>query len=170
MRIENWETLMTAVDNDDWTTVQYLRARLPDTTLGVAMRDAARSNKLKVVAELLTNPSEGILMYVHDALMEAASHGHAEALAIVLQHTDPARRGCYNLALWNAVAYNHQNCVDVLFDLCDLDEVWRIANERGRSNPNDAFCAFEERMIALQRAKIAHEVEQCGGMRGFKKI
>lgn len=170
LHIEDWKTLMTAVDNDDWVAVQQLRAQLPDTTLGVALINAAGSNRLKVVTELLNSPSDGILMYVHDALMEAASHGHAETLAIVLQHTDPARRACYNLALWNAVAYNHQNCVDVLFDLCDVAEVWKMANERGRSHPNEAFCAFEQRMIAQQRAVLMEAVGQCDGVRGVKKI
>lgn len=62
--LEMWSTFLTAVETNDWTTVQHMRGQFTDQKLGTALVDAARFNSVDVVAELLTNPKQDILTYV----------------------------------------------------------------------------------------------------------
>lgn len=72
--------------------------------------------------------------------------------------------------LW-AVYKNHQQCVDVLFDVSDVDVVWRIANGQRTHMGQDGLEYFEQRMMArAQHAKLTQEVESAGGMRGARKL
>lgn len=168
-QLDLWFKFLTAVETNDCTTVQHMRGQFSDQKLGTALVDATRFNSVDVVAELLTNPKQDILMYVHDALMQSAEKGHAEILDIVLQHTDPARVGCYNLALWGALVHNHSQCVDMLFDWCNPEDVVNIAHER-RAKPNAAWGVFEQRVAARQKTVLAEEVEHSGGARGLRKM
>lgn len=166
--LDAWYKFVTAVEADDCATVKHMRGQFPDQQLGTALVDAARFNSVMVVAELLHNPSDGILLYVHDALMKSAENGCAEVLNIVLQHTNPVRTACYNLALWGALVHNHPECVEMLFDWIEVDDVLRIAHERG-AKPNAAFGVFEHRISARQNAILTHQVEHTGTHR-IRKI
>lgn len=167
--VSNWEAFIEAVHNDDVATVQRMRCEFPHVRLGWAVLVACQDNSVGVVAELLHNPSEDILVYAHQALDKAAQYGHTEVLKILLPHTDPKHNDS-NALLW-AVYKNHQQCVDVLFEVSDVDVVWRIANERRVHMDHDGFDYFEQRMMArAQHAKLTEEVEHAGGMRGARKL
>lgn len=167
--LDVWYKFLTAVEIDDCAVVAHMRRQFSDQKLGTALVGAAGFNSVTVTAELLDTPSDGILIYVHDALMKAAEHGCVEVLRIVLQHTDPARIDCYNLAMWGALVHNHSQCVEMLFDWCEVDDVLRIAHERG-AKPNAAFGVFEQHMATRQKAVLSNEVEHVGGTRGIKKM
>lgn len=159
---------ITAVEKDDCTTVQHMRNQFSDQKLGVALVDAARFNSAKVVAELLQNPSKDILVRATEALHRAAECGHIEILKIVLPHTNPKLNS--NPLLW-AVKNNHQQCVDVLFEVSDLDVAWELLNVGREYITDEAFSDFEQRMMArAQHAKLTEEVEHSGGMRGARKL
>jgi len=167
--VNNWQTFISAVDNDDVATVKRLRCEFPDVRLGFALLQACQINSVAVAAELLSNPSDDILVYAPDALDKAAQHGHTDILKIVLPHTDPKLHDS-NALLW-AVYKNHQQCVDVLFEVSDVDVVWRIANGQRTHMGQDGLEYFEQRMIArAQHAKLTQEVESAGGMRGARKL
>lgn len=164
-----WSHFLNAVERDDLPTVQHMRGQFTDQKLGTALRDAARFNSVEVVAELLNNASDGIMMYVHDAVTRSAQQGHAEVLRMVLQHADPSRVGVYTLALWAALVHNHPPCVDLLFDWSNTDDVLRIVHERGAKS-NAAFENFEQRVAKCQRAVLTDTIESRGGARGTRKI
>lgn len=168
-QLDLWSTFLTAVETNDCTTVQHMRGHFSDQKLGAALVVAARENSVAVVAELLTTPRHDIVMYVHDALMKAAENGHAEVLGVVLQHTDPKRINSYNLALWGALVHNHPQCVEVLFDWCEVDDVLRIAHERS-AKPNAALGVFEQKVAGRQKTRLEQEiltdeVARSGGLR-----
>lgn len=167
--LDAWSKFLTAVEKDDRVTVQRMRGQFTDQQLGTELVDAARFNSVEVVAELLNNASDGIMMYVHDAVMRSAEKGHAEVLRMVMQHADPKRIGCYNLALWGALVHNHPQCVEMLFDWVEVDEVLRISHERG-AKPNVAWEAFEQRVAERQRAVLTDTIEPRGQARGTRKI
>jgi len=168
-QLDLWSTFLTAVETNDCATVQHMRGQFTDQKLGTALVDAARFNSVEVVAELLTNPKPDILMYVHDAVMRSAEKGHVDVLRIVLQHANPSRVGVYTLALWGALVHNHPQCVEVLFDLSNTDDVLRMAHERN-AKPNAAWDVFEQNMAARQKTVLADEVEHSGGARGLRKM
>lgn len=168
-QLDLWATFITAVEADDCATVKHMRGCFSDQKLGTALVDATRFNSMDVVAELLHNPSKDILMYVHDALMKSAEKGHAEVLGVVLQHTDPKRVGCYNLAVWGAVVHNHPQCVGMLFDWCNPDDVLEIAHKRG-AKPNAAWGVFEQNIATRQKTVLTDEVAYAGGVRGVRKM
>ncbi len=171
--MSDWEkfiqNLIEAVHNDDLATVQRLRSQFTDAKLGFALLQACRHNSVAVAAELLNNPSQDILAYAPDVLDRAAQCGHAEILKIVLPYTDPKIHES-NALLW-AVYNNHQPCVDVLFEVSDVDVVWQRVNERRANMSDEGFYYFEQRMMArAQHAKLTEEVEHGGGMRGVRKL
>lgn len=173
-QLDLWSKFLTAVESDNCATVQHMRGDFTDQKLGTALVVAARENSVAVVAELLDNSSQDILMYVHDAMMRSAENGHVEVLRIVLQHTDPKRINSYNLALWSAMLHNHPQCVKVLFDWCEVDDVLRIAHERS-AKPNAALGVFEQKVAGRQKTRLKQgiltdEVARSGGVRGLRKM
>lgn len=179
--MSNWETFREAVRNDDVATVQRLRSQFPDPRLGFAFLQACQSKSVKVVAALLNNAGEDILVYAPDALERAAQRGDVEVLKRILPHTDPKLNDS-NALLW-AVAKNHHACVDVLFEVSDVDVVWAIVNERRADlSPEGVFYRrvglsaegifyFDQRMMARnQHTTLTNEVAQCGNTRGSRKI
>lgn len=168
-QLDLWSKFLTSVETNDCATVQHMRGQFTDQKLGTALVDAARFNSIDVVAELLTNPKPDILMYVHDAVMRSAEKGHVEVLRIVLQHANPSRIGVYTLALWGTLVHNHPQCVEVLFDLSNTDDVLRMAHERG-AKPNGAWEAFEQHMATRQKTVLAQEVECTRAARVARKL
>lgn len=163
------EDLIEAVHNDDLATVQRLRSQFTNAKLGFALLQACQHNSVAVAAELLSNPSQDILAYAPDALDRAAQCGHAEILKIVLPHTNPKIHES-NALVW-AVCNNQQPCVDVLFDVSDVDVVWQKVNEQRAHMSAEGVDYFEQRMMArAQHAKLTEEVKHGGGMRGVRKL
>ena len=167
--MSNWQTLMAAVEHNDRTMVAHMRHDFPDERLGFALLLAVKCNSMDVVRELLNNPSDDILVYAPDALDKAAQDGHVDIVKLLLPHADPKAHDS-NALLW-AVHRNQQACVDVLFDVSDVDVVWRIANERRAHMNYNGFDYFEQRMVArAQQEKLTQEVGECGGVRARPKI
>lgn len=169
--LETWYQFLTAVETDDCVTVAHLRGKFSDQQLGEALVEAARFNSVNALAELLTNPSHGVLMYVHDALMISAENGHTDVLRVVMQHTNPKRRGCYNLAMWGALVHNHPQCVELLFNRANTDEVLRLAHEQN-PKPNAAWDVFEQRIAARQKQHLEQkiDVKYNSDARGVRKM
>lgn len=165
----DWVEFITAVGNDDVATVENMRSQFPDIRLGFALLQACQGNSVAVVAELLNNPSDDILVYAPDGLDKAAQHGYTEVLKMMLPHTDPKINDS-NALLW-AVHKNHRQCVDLLFDVSEVDVVWQSVNAKRAHIGDEGFDYFEQRMMArAQHAKLTEEVDQCGGARGLKKM
>lgn len=164
-----WYQFLTAVETNDCATVQRMRGQFTDQKLGTQLVGAARFNSVEVVAELLTNPKQDILMYVHDAVMKSTERGNTDVLRIVLQHADPTRVECFSLALWGALVHNHPPCVDILFDWIDVDYVLRIAHERG-ARSNAAFATFEQKIAERQNALLTNEIVHTHATRGTRKM
>lgn len=108
-------------------------------------------------------------MYVHDAVMRSAENGHAEVLRRVVQHADPSRIDVCTLALWGALVHNHPQCVEVLFDWSNTDDVLRLAHERG-AKPNGAWEVFEQKIAARQHSLLVEKVGYIRDVRGMRKI
>lgn len=167
--MSDWHAFITAVENDDVVTVKRMRADFIDARLGFALWQASKNNSVGVVAELLKEPSDDILVYTSEALMDAARFNSVEALRIILPHTDPKLHDS-NALLW-AVAHNHQACVDVLFDLSDVDRVGEIVNERRELLSAEGVAYFEQRVNdRAQHATLTEEVSPAGVAGARKKI
>jgi len=120
--MSDWHAFISAAENDDVVTVKRLRSQFIDARLGFALWQASKNNSVAVVAELLKEPSDDILVYTPEALMDAARFNSVESLRLILPHTDPKLHDS-NALLW-AVSNNHQACVDALFEHSDVDRVW----------------------------------------------
>lgn len=167
--LQEWYQLITAVETDDCATVVRLRGQFSGQRLGGALVEAARYNSVNVLAEFFNNPIGCSVTYLHDAVMRSSETGSADALQLVLQHTDPTRTAIYTLALWSTLVHNHPQCVDLLFDLSNTDDVLRLAHERGKKH-NGAWDAFEQKIAERQRTVLTQEVGRTSDARGVRKM
>lgn len=167
--MNNWKTFLDAVGNDDVATVQQLRFCFSDARVGSVLLHAYHSNSVSVLEELLNNPSDDMLADAPQVLDNAAQCGQVEILKLVLPHIDPKAHDS-NALRW-AVINNHRQCIDLLFEVSDIDAVWKMANERRTYISADGFDYLEQRMIDLaQHATLTQELERCGATRGLRKI
>lgn len=146
------------------------RATFSPVHQGLALMAAAEKGHTGIVQEFAKHPNGDVWkMYGDDALQRAAQFGHRACVELILPQADPTAHGS-NALVW-AVHNNHQDCVDVLFDVSDVEVV--LENVLGDITVHNILTinAFEQRVLAKrQRAVLESSVAQKGGSRPTRKV
>lgn len=129
----------------------------------IAFRMACQFGMIEVVKLLL--PLSDAQANNNHALRTAASNGHADVVRYILPFTNP--KDARSAALLNAVYKQHWEIADILFDVSDVQEVYKGLTrcERG------PWHNFEYEVQARrQNTRLAQEVEKHATVKKAKKI
>lgn len=126
--------LVWAVHNRDADAVQQLIANSTPKDIELALHNAYWCNDLDCL-EILA-PYAGVECNSW-ALIAAASQGHAEAVRILIPHSDP--RTSNSLALKMALVSSHWGCVDLLKNHCPLVACNNALHRAIKNNDHTTF-------------------------------
>lgn len=158
------KALFYAASQGHVQSVQLLLQRAdPKANDSEAFRVACQFGMLDVVTLLL--PVSDPQANHNHPLRAAASNGHAEVVRHLLPFTNPKDAG--SGALLNAVYKQHWEVADILFDVSDLQEVYKSL-QNCESGP---WHNFEDEVQARrQKIRIANEVDTHIPIKPTKKM